>query len=238
MSFLPQSDRRESANRWDNIQDTINRCTTCRPQNLKKAPARPPEPTPNCPLFLTEAPPEGGGFWAATNPPDQVQLNVFSILRDLRQGFKNLQPGRDGLETFAHYFSLIQTLKWPQYDQVSSLKPQARKAIRHSVEAHLIHEIQAIRPTGIFASGAVAGLACCLLAPRSGLCEFFSARGFEEDIAGQRLIAEIPGLGRLPIYFSLLLVNRHRPTSRQHLESFIGELMSHEEDSAVSSAPS
>lgn len=100
-----------------------------------------------------------------------------------------------------------------------------RKAIRHSVEAHLSQELEVIRPAGIFASGAAAGLACCLLAPRSGLCEFFSGGGFEEETVGQRCLAEFPGAGVLPIYFSNLLVSRHREKIRPHLAAFLNELM-------------
>lgn len=100
-----------------------------------------------------------------------------------------------------------------------------RKAIRHSVEAHLSQELEVIRPAGIFASGAAAGLACCLLAPRSGLCEFFSGGGFEEETVGQRCLAEFPGAGVLPIYFSNLLVSRHREKVRPHLAAFLNELM-------------
>jgi hypothetical protein len=97
--------------------------------------------------------------------------------------------------------------------------------IRHSVETHLIKELQIIRPTGIFASGAAAGFACCLLAPHSGLYEFFSARAFKKEVAGQRLVAQFPGLGSLPVYFSVLLVNRHRPISKPHVRSFLNELV-------------
>lgn len=223
--IFPQSDREDRAKRWDNIQEEINRCTICRPAEVTKIPKRPPVPTLNRPLFITEAPPKTGGFWAVSNPPDQLQRNLFSILPDLRPEFKDLKPGHSGLETFARHFYLVQTLKWPQSKQVASLTVQVRKAIRHSVEAHLVHEIQAARPTAIFASGAAAGLACCLLAPRSGLCEFFSARGFEEEVVGQRLLAQFPGLGSIPVYFSLLLVNRHRPISKQHVKSFLSALI-------------
>ncbi|MGH7251732.1 MAG: hypothetical protein ACREIK_07725, partial [Nitrospiraceae bacterium] len=139
--------------------------------------------------------------------------------------FKNLTPGRDGLKAFKESFFLIQAVKWPQKSSLAPLKNRDRMTIRHSVETHLIKELQIIRPTRIFASGAAAGFACCLLAPHSGLYEFFSARGFKEEVAGQCLLAQFPGLGSIPVYFSLLLVNRHRPISKRHVQSFLNELM-------------
>lgn len=224
MRELPNIDK-NTGNSWDAVQDAINCCKICRPPGVNQMPARPPAPVPNRPLFLTEAPPPAGGFWAVSSPPDQLQQNLFYILGDLRSEFKNLTPGRDGLNVFKENFFLMQTVKWPQKSSLAPLKPRDRMIIRHSVETHLIKELQIIRPSGIFASGAAAGLACCLLAPRSGLYEFFSARGFKKEVVGQRLLAQFPGLGSIPVYFSLLLVNRHRPISKQHVKSFLSALI-------------
>jgi hypothetical protein len=224
MRELPNTDKNIESS-WEAVQAAINCCKICRSPGVNQMPVRPPAPAPNRALFLTEAPPPTGGFWTVSYPPDQVQRNLFCILGDSRSEFKNLTPGRDGLNAFKEKFFLIQAVKWPQKSSLAPLKPRDRMTIRHSVETHLIKELQIIRPTGIFASGAAAGLACCLLAPRSGLCEFFSARGFEKEVVGQRFLAEFPGLGSLPVYFSLLLVDRHRPISKRHVQSFLNELM-------------
>lgn len=86
------------------IQKEISACKLCRPAELTEAPDRPPARCQGVPLFLTEAPPESDGFWAITEPPDQVQQTLFSILGELRAEFQNLTPGRGGFETFSRHF--------------------------------------------------------------------------------------------------------------------------------------
>jgi hypothetical protein len=210
---------------WDSIQKSIDNCTSCRGDYTGVVPTRPPAPLARAPLFLTEAPPESGGFWHDSDPPDRLRRVLFTLLRDLRPEFETLSFGRQGRAAFQQKLFLIQTLKWPLDRSAGSLSPQARKAIRHSVEAHLAQEIYEIRPRGIFASGAAAGLACCLLAPCSGLCEFFSARAFEEEVVGSRIEADFPCMGRIPVYFSHLLVDRFQNRIKGHMRKFLDEML-------------
>lgn len=210
---------------WGEIQEAINRCEVCRPSGTSLQPTRAPAPIPGRPLIITEAPPEAGGFWKDSTPPDQLRRALFSILREGRPEFRDLSLGSGGREVFRRHLFLIQTLKWPLQRRAGALGPKVRKAIRHAVEAHMVHELREIRPSGILASGAVAGLACCLLAPRSGLCEFFSGRGFEGGVVGQRFEGEFPGLGRLPVYFTHLLVDRFVARARPHVLAFLEELL-------------
>lgn len=209
---------------WDGIQQNIDNCASCRGNYSGVVPKRPPPPLTGVPLFLTEAPPESGGFWHDSDPPDRLRRVLFTLLRDIRLEFRTLSFGRQGRGAFQQKLFLIQTLKWPLDNSAGSLPPQIRRAIRHSVETHLIQEISMLRPRGIFASGAAAGLACCLLAPRSGLCEFFSARAFEEEVVGSRIEADFPRMGRIPVYFSHLLVDRFQSRAKEHVRKFLDEM--------------
>jgi len=212
---------------WEDIQQGIDACKICR-LHIETKPARPPAPIPGSPLFMTEAPSESGGFWRDSKKPDRLRRVLFSMLRDLSDiclDFEMLPLGSQGREVFQQRLFLIQSLKWPLNNSGGSLPPQIRKSIRHSVQFHLADELREIRPRGIFASGAVAGLACCLLAPHSGLCEFFSSRAFEEEVAGSRIEADFPYVGHIPVYFSHLLVDRFQGRTKDHVRAFVIEML-------------
>ncbi|MGH2359891.1 MAG: hypothetical protein ACRDGM_05035 [bacterium] len=185
---------------WEELQRGIDACLDCRRLGfglllqMDGTPIRPPEPRSVNLLFISEAPPITGGFWVPPPRKDDLRDRLFDILaaEDLR-----LRPsGSEGcLVDFCSLGCfLIQAVKWPLCESARNLRPQERRLIEHSVEAHVGHELTRVQPTTIVPMGRVA----CYAAGR-----IFGSSGFEfkrgtklEEVRGRRFIVNAPGLRR------------------------------------------
>ena len=161
---------------WGEFQAAINACIDCKRLgsglmiHVTEPPPRPPAPYGGELLFISEAPPSTGGFWAVPPVKDDLRRNLFSILK----GRNVPLPDADAdacLTGFSRQrLFLLQTVKWPLCVSARRLRPTERRLIEHSVEAHLAREINAIRPCAIIAMGRVATYACG---------KIFGSRGFD-----------------------------------------------------------
>ncbi|MBI1726595.1 MAG: hypothetical protein HYR50_04960 [Candidatus Rokubacteria bacterium] len=185
---------------WEELQEGIDICSDCKRLGLglllqiDAPPIRPPEPRAVNLLFISEALPITGGFWAPPPRKDDLRDHLLGILaaEDLQ-----LRPSRSEgcLEDFCSLgLFLIQAVKWPLCKSARNLRPQERRLIEHSVEAHLGHELTRVQPTTIVPMGRVA----CYAAG-----QVFGSDGFEfkrgtklEEVRGQRFIVNAPGLRR------------------------------------------
>jgi hypothetical protein len=119
-------------------------------------------------------------------------------------------------------FSLIQTIKWPLQNSARNLRPVERDLISHSVQAHLLSELQLLCPLAIVCLGKVAAYAC-------GLC--FSGSQFKfasstrlEAIRGKRFdVAVTPSL-QAHLYSTELPVKR-RMGNRQKIVDEIRQVI-------------
>jgi hypothetical protein len=123
-------------------------------------PARPPAPTGGELLFISEAPPPEGGFWAAPPVTDDLRRNLFSILQGKDVPLPNANAITCLTEFRSQGFFLLQTVKWPLCDSARGLRPAERNLIEHSIHAHLAFEVSTTRPCAIVAMGRVAAYAC------------------------------------------------------------------------------
>ena len=121
---------------WQDLQRGIDRCEDCLRFGLgllhrvDKFPARPPAPRAVKLLFLSEAPPITGGFWAAPPTRDNLRDQLFAILN--QEGVPIGPSWSDRcLQDFVDrgYF-LLQTVKWPLLKSAAQgLRPKERRLI-------------------------------------------------------------------------------------------------------------
>ncbi len=113
----------DPARRWKQIQAKIDFCWDClciggdllAPRNQN--PARPPYIGERPVLFLSEAPPPSGGFWAPYPVQDDLRENLFGILRAFGVYLPKDDHARETLDAFrAMGLFLVQTVKWPLQD--------------------------------------------------------------------------------------------------------------------------
>lgn len=181
---------------WRAWQEQINSCQ-CRKCNLFKQcspPARPWRPIrEERILFISEAPPAEGGFWAPRPVADKLRQHLLAILESL-----GLQVPKDHHSCEALYafllggFFLVQAIKWPLirgFNQLGS--KQQRTLVQHSMDYHLQCEIEAIRPRAIIALGNAAWAACARLhqdqaaLPNRGVTDL-RIQDFELHVSGGR----------------------------------------------------
>lgn len=185
---------------WEELQQGIDTCPDCRRfgvgllLQIDTRPIRPPEPRVASLLFISEAPPVTGGFWVPPPRKDDLRDHLFDILA--AEGLQVRSSISEGcLEHFCSLgLFLIQAVKWPLCESARNLRPQERRLIEHSVEAHVRHELTRAQPTTIVPMGRVA----CYAAGQvfgSGGFEFKRGMGLEE-VRGQRFIVNTPGLRR------------------------------------------
>lgn len=144
-------------NIWAEEQKRIDACADCKRLGsgliiyTEEPPARPPAPRGGELLFISEAPPPQGGFWAAPPLKDALRKNLFSIL--IAEGVPLPDSCvKECLDKFiAQGLFLIQTVKWPLCESARTLRPAERKLIDHSVDTHLAPELAKIRPSAIVA---------------------------------------------------------------------------------------
>jgi len=73
---------------WNSLQKRINSCDECKKLGCglivpsQTLPTRPPYPQGGEILFISEAPPQEGGFWAPPPVEDGLREKLFEILRE------------------------------------------------------------------------------------------------------------------------------------------------------------
>ena len=136
-----------------------------------------PEPPTQPVLFISEAPPMDGGFWAIQPPgkrKDGLRGNVLDFL--------NIDPAHEpaGLEEFVGAgLYLIQSFQRPLKFSVAGLSADQRKEmLQHQVHAHLKPQIDYMAPRAILALGETAATAVSLVFPASSFSHMFERGGF------------------------------------------------------------
>ncbi len=153
---------------WWVSQEQINSCD-CRACDLFRqrcVPARPWRPIGEGRiLFISEAPPEEGGFWAPRPVEDKLRHYLLDILARLGLPVPEDRHSCEALHSFLlGGFFLVQAIKWPLTEGFNQLNSgQQKNLIQHSVDHHLRCEVETIRPRGINALGNAAWAACARL---------------------------------------------------------------------------
>jgi uracil-DNA glycosylase len=197
---------------WNSLQERINSCADCKAigSNLivacEQLPARPLEPKGGEILFISEAPPPEGGFWAPPPFRDGLREKLFSILRTCNISLPD--PNSKGcLEAFvSRRFFLIQTVKWSLYESARMLRQAEQRLVEHSVIDHLDQEITLIQPTTIILLGKVA---CYASACMFGTHRFpFKSSSKLEKIRGKQFTAQTSDGRDIALYPTGLPVSR------------------------------
>ena len=169
--------------KWADIQETIRTCRQC--QRLEGgffAPFRGrwpeiPQPRPRSILFISEAPPQDGGFWtvqAQASKQDDLREKLFPLLKVSSQGPDG------GLVSFrdSGYF-LLQSFPRPLKGSVGNVKiDDLKRLLRHPVETHLKDQITFFSPSAILALGKPASAAISMLFPDSSFAHTFESGDF------------------------------------------------------------
>jgi hypothetical protein len=222
----------DPARRWKQIQAKIDFCWDClciggdllAPRNQN--PARPPYIDERPVLFLSEAPPPSGGFWAPYPVQDDLRENLFGILRAFGVYLPKDDHARETLDAFrAMGLFLVQTVKWPLQDSARSLRPTERKLIEQSVRAHLVPELQMLRPLAIICLGKVASYACSLCFPQSKFRFVPSAR--LESVRGKCFDVEVSPGFQAHLYPTELPVRRRMGGKQRIVEEIRQVLQDH-----------
>ncbi len=169
---------------WASIQYEINNCPVCLAEKLFR-PCNAPPSRPVSPmqtgriLFLSEAPPQTGGFWSDDHP-DDLRRKLAELL-----GLQQSENGKKVLTSFlAKGYFLLQSLKWPLKRTFNHFGPaQQRQLVEHSTSAHLRSEVQVLKPRAILAMGKAAWMSCLLM---SGNTSNRRDRGFEDSLNEER----------------------------------------------------
>lgn len=210
---------------WERIQRDVDTCSVCLPDDAFKSyeyhPARPkyPRHTGRI-LFLSEAPPQSGGFWTESRA-DDLRIKLMQLL--------GISPRGNTPQVIASFmekgYFLLQALKWPLKKSFNHFGPvQQRKLVEHSASAHLNNEIQALKPRAILAMGKAAWMSCLLMSTSSS-CRF--DQGFEGNLNEKQTIT-LQGhviLWRatyLPVDQNLRIPNR-ADQIQGHIQSFLAE---------------
>lgn len=208
---------------WNSLQERINSCDECQKLgrdlivSSETLLARPPCPKGGEILFISEAPPQKGGFWASPSVKDGLREKLFEILR--KRNIPLPEPHTESsLKAFASQnFFLIQTIKWPLRESARNLKPAECDLIKHSAVSHVTQELKIIRPSAIIPLGKVACYACGCLFGTHGFT--FDRRARLEDVRGKFSCVEI-GHGRIPVYPTGLPV----PRQAKHIPQICKEI--------------
>lgn len=159
-------------------------------------PARPWKPIQEGPiLFISEAPPVPGGFWAPRPVKDGLRHNLLAILEGLGLPVPADKHSCEALYCFLWSgLFLVQTIKWPINPSFNHLGGKRKRAlVEHSVDSHLRSEVEIVKPRGIIALGSAAWAACSRLhpgqeaLPDSGVEELRS-EDFELDLGQERAV--------------------------------------------------
>ena len=169
--------------KWEDIQGTIRTCRQCASlDGAFFAPFRGrwpeiPQPRPRSILFISEAPPQDGGFWTVqgqTSKQDDLREKLLPLLKLSSHG-----PDR-GLVSFrdSGYF-LLQSFPRPLKISVGNVKTDdLRRLLQHPVETHLKDQITFLSPAAILALGRPASAALTMLFPDSSFAHKFESGDF------------------------------------------------------------
>ncbi len=198
---------------WKEIEAKIDSCQECFRIGggllikLDRNPGRPPQINQRPVLFLSEAPPPTGGFWTPHPAQDDLRENLFGILRECGVTLPADDHAVETLNAFVRRgFLLVQAVKWPLKDSARRLRPVERDLINHTVQAHLLPELEVLRPLAIVCLGKVACYTCSLSFPES---EFrFGPSARLEDVRGRQFRVKSRSGFETNIYVTLLPVKR------------------------------
>ena len=169
--------------KWADIQETIRTCRQC--QRLEGgffAPFRGrwpeiPQPRPRSILFISEAPPQDGGFWtvqAQTSKQDDLREKLLPLLKLPSYA----SDGGLGLFRDSSYF-LLQSFPRPLKGSVGNVKiDDLKRLLQHSVETHLKDQVTFFSPAAILALGRPASAALSMLFPDSSFAHTFERGDF------------------------------------------------------------
>lgn len=174
---------------WEDIQVAIRTCRQC--QQLEGSFFVPfrgrwpeiPRPRPRSILFISEAPPQDGGFWtvqAQTGKQDDLREKLLPLLKLSPHG-----PDR-GLVAFrdSGYF-LLQSFPRPLKVSIGNVKiDELRRLLQHPVETHLKDQTIFFSPAAILALGRPASAALSMLFPDSSFAHTFE-RGDFSSVQGR-----------------------------------------------------
>ncbi|MBX9659627.1 MAG: hypothetical protein K2X00_13755 [Nitrospiraceae bacterium] len=166
--------------KWEHIQGTVRTCRQC--ESLDGAFFAPfrvrwpeiPQPRPQSILFISEAPPQDGGFWTIqdqTSKQDDLREKLLPLLKLSSYG-----PDR-GLVSFrdSGYF-LLQSFPRPLKKPIGNVKiDELRRLLQHPVESHLKDQIAFFSPAAILALGKPASTALSMLYPDSSFAHSFES---------------------------------------------------------------
>ncbi|MDO9118849.1 MAG: hypothetical protein Q7U39_12905 [Nitrospira sp.] len=134
-------------------------------------------------MFISEAPPQDGGFWTVqdkTSKQDDLREKLLLLLKLSSDG-----PDR-GLVSFrdAGYF-LLQSFPRPLKNPIGNVKTDGlRMLLQHPAESHLKDQIAFFSPAAILALGRPASAALSMLFPESSFARTFE-RGNISSVQGK-----------------------------------------------------
>lgn len=168
---------------WESVQKTIQTCSQCERLDgtlfarFRGAWPQIPQPRPRSILFISEAPPQDGGFWTIqdqTGKQDDLREKLLPLLKLSSSG-----PDR-GLVSFrdSAYF-LLQSFPRPLKISVGNIKiADLKRLLQHPVETHLKDQITFLSPAAILALGRPASAALSILFPDSSFAHSFESGDF------------------------------------------------------------
>jgi hypothetical protein len=128
-------------------------------------------------LFISEAPPQDGGFWtvqAKTSKQDDLREKLLPLLKLSSYG----SDGGLGLFRDSGYF-LLQSFPRPLKASVGNVKiADLRRLLEHPVETHLKNQVAFFSPAAILALGRPASAALSMLFPESSFAHTFESGDF------------------------------------------------------------
>lgn len=213
--------------RWQDLQGSIWNCRMC--QRVEGTVFRPfnenwpalLEPRRKAILFISEAPPPGGGFWTNARP-DDLREKLLRLL-------KLSSSGEDrGLTAFcsAGYY-LLQSFPRPLKSSIAGIRYEDLKfLLEHPVKTHLYQQIEFLQPSAILALGRPASTAVSLLWPRSTFAVSFQEGGGKLQNVRGKIFED----SHLPILSATHLPSGNgrfwREFWRQHIPLFVEKVRS------------
>lgn len=165
---------------WESVQKTIQKCSQCERLDgtlfarFRGAWPQIPRPRPRSILFISEAPPQDGGFWTIqdqSGKQDDLREKLLPLL-------KLSSYGPDcGLASFrdSGYF-LLQSFPRPLKKPIGNVKTDGlRRLLQHPAESHLKDQIAFFSPAAILALGRPASAALSMLFPESSFARTFES---------------------------------------------------------------
>lgn len=237
--YVVNGESRMPAKAWTHLQQLVDSCQECQRLGaglIADAPTQPPRapaPAGGELVFVSEAPPPTGGFWAPPPAVDDLREHLFEMLRAANVLLPDHKAPRCLEEFLCRGLFLLQAVKWPLHESARRLRPAERHLIDHSAESHLRSELCAIRPVVVVAMGKVALYACARILDgqsfgfdhRTQLREVQSRR-FEVGLEGAQIVLYATGLPvkRQRRQFARITEDIGRAVSEQRLADAVRRL--------------